>query len=130
MGQSYETAGRSERADLSAKQPHELLIQLGGALTVLLAVATTAIQWWQGAIVGNELSVVTVLMINAVLGGALFVASAITRKNLMNGAIVAGVVSVILLIYGGTPGQIGGAVGILGAVLGAASPYLPWSRKK
>src|SRR2546426_12671856 len=46
----------------------------------------------------------------------------------MNGAIVAGVISIILIYFGGRPGQIGGIVGILGAILAAAKPYLPWSR--
>jgi hypothetical protein len=48
----------------------------------------------------------------------------------MNGAIVAGVISIVLIYFGGRPGQIGGICGILGAVLAAAKPYLPWSRKE
>src|SRR5436309_14290908 len=51
-----------------------------------------------------------------------------TRKNLMNGAIVAVVISIILIYYGGQPGTIGGVVGILGAIVAAAKPYLPWSQ--
>src|SRR5256886_15281907 len=47
----------------------------------------------------------------------------------MNGAIVAGVISIILIYYGGQSGQIGGVVGIFGAILAAAKPYLPWSRR-
>ena len=130
MGQSYETAGKSVLADLSAKQPHELLIALGGALAVLLTIVLTAIQWSQG-IQQNQLSSwTTFFVLNVVLGGALWVSAAITRKSLMNGAIVAGVVSVILLIYGGQPGTIGGVVGLLGAILAAANPYLPWSQRK
>ena len=132
MGQSYETAGRSQAVDLSAKQPHELLIQLGGALAVLLSVVLTAIQWSQtNGNLGNQLSsVMTGLLLNVVLGGTLWVASAVMRKNLMNGAIVAGVVSAIMIVFGGQPGTIGGLVGMLGAVLAAASPYLPWSHRK
>src|SRR5207245_9705385 len=66
--------------------------------------------------------------LNVVLGAALWASSAITRKNLMNGAIVAGVISIVLIYFGGRAGQIGGIVGILGAILAAAKPYLPWSR--
>src|SRR5207249_1813558 len=72
-------------------------------------------------------AVATTIVINVVLGGALLASAAITRKNLMNGAIVAGVISMILIYFGGQPGTIGGVVGILGAILAAAKPYLPWS---
>src|SRR5437016_13702576 len=65
-------------------------------------------------------TVTTAVIINVVLGGALWASSAITRKNLMNGAIVAGVISIILIYYGGQPGTIGGVVGILGAIVAAA----------
>ena len=46
----------------------------------------------------------------------------------MNGAIVAGGVSVVLIVFGGQVGVIGGVIGLIGAVLAAATPYLPWSR--
>ena len=38
MTQSYET-GRQAMTDIGAKQPHELLLMLGGVLAVLLTVA-------------------------------------------------------------------------------------------
>ena len=116
-------------ANITAKQPHELLLQLGGALAVLLSVVSIAILWSQG-ISAAQLPW-TLFVINVVLGAALWVSSAIVRKNLMNGAIVAGVVSVILLVYGQLqPGStIGGVIGLLGAILAAANPYLPWSHK-
>ncbi len=130
MTQSYETGGKIAVANLAAKQPYELLLLLGAALAVLLSAVVFAIEWSQG-IPENRLSVATTaVVLNVVLGAALWVSAAITRKNLMNGAIVAGVVSLVLLLYGGTVGTIGGLVGLLGAVLAAATPYLPWSSKQ
>ncbi len=128
MTQSYGT-GRETMAELGSKQPHELLLMLGGVLAVLLTVAIYGIQWATNGIQPSQYgTVATTAIINVVLGGALWVSAAIVRKNLMNGALVAGVISIILIYYGGTPGTIGGVVGILGAILAAAKPYLPWSR--
>lgn len=119
-------------AELGSKQPHELLLMLGGLLAILLTLAKYGIQWATppGITSSQYATVATALIINVVLGGALWVSSAITRKNLMNGAIVAAVISIILIYYGGQQGQIGGVVGIFGAILAAAKPYLPWSRKE
>jgi len=129
MSHSYES-GRQAMAELGSKQPHELLLMLGGLLAVLLTLATYGIQWVTppGIAQSQYATVATALILNVVLGGALWASSAITRKNLMNGAIVAGVISIVLIYFGGRPGQIGGIVGILGAILAAAKPYLPWSR--
>ncbi len=128
MSHSYET-GREAIAELGSKQPHELLLMLGGVLAVLLTLATYGIQWVTTGIPQSQYATVaTTLVVNVVLGGALWAASAITRKNLINGAIVAGVISIILIYFGGRPGTIGGVVGMLGAILAAAKPYLPWSR--
>ena len=130
MSHSYET-GRQAMAELGSKQPHELLLMLGGLLAVLLTLATYGIQWaTTGIPQSTYATVATAVVINVVLGGALWASSAITRKNLMNGAIVAGVISIILIAFGGKPGTIGGVIGILGAILAAAKPYLPWSRKE
>jgi hypothetical protein len=127
MSHSYDT-GRA-MANLGSKEPHELLLMLGGLLAVLLTLATYGVQWATTGIPQNQYATVaTALIINVVLGGALWAAAAITRKNLMNGAIVAGVISIILIYYGGRYGQISGVVGIFGAILAAAKPYLPWSR--
>ncbi len=129
MTQGYETAGRTAMADLADKQPHELLLMLGGALAILLSVLLYAIDWAQGGIAANMLaSTTTVLVIDVVLGAALWVSPKIGHKNLMNSAIVAGVVSIVLLAFGGLPGTIGGVIGLLGAILAAANPYLPWSK--
>jgi hypothetical protein len=129
MSHSYET-GRQTMAELGSKQPHELLLMLGGVLAVLLTLARYGIQYVTTGIPQSQYTAVTTaLIINLVLGGALWASSAITRKNLMNGAIVAGVVSIILLYYGGQPGTLGGLIGILGAILAAAKPYMPWSRR-
>ena len=131
MGNSYDTGRRREKVDLEGKTPHELLLKLGGALAMLLSCVITAIRWSQGPITGSELTkAMTFLVLNIVLGGSLWIASVVMRRNVMNGAIVAAVVSVILIWFGGDPGLIGGIVGILGAIVGAASPYLPWSRNK
>ena len=128
MSHSYDT-GRQAMAELGSKQPHELLLMLGGVLAVLLTVARYGIQYVTTGIPQNQYTAVTTaLIINVVLGGALWASSAITRKNLMNGAIVAGVISIILIYYGGQPGTIGGLIGILGAILAAAKPYMPWSQ--
>ena len=123
MTQSYETG--KAMVELGAKQPHELLLMLGGVLAILLSVAIYGIQAANQGIQPSQYSTV----INVVLGGALWASAAITRKNLMNGAIVAGVISIILIYFGGQPGTIGGVVGILGAILAAAKPYMPWSRR-
>jgi NAD/NADP transhydrogenase alpha subunit len=128
MTQAYETGGRVSMSDLSARQPHELLLLLGAAIAILLSLVLFAIQWYQG-ITTNQLSgATTAVILNVVLGAALWVSAAITRKNLMNGAIVAGVVGLILIAFGGQVGVIAGIIGLLGAILAAATPYLPWSR--
>src|SRR5437667_11163535 len=99
-------------------------------LALLLTLATYGIQWLTTGIPPSQYATVTTaVIINVVLGGALWASAAITRKNLMNGAIVAGVISIILIYFGGQPGTIGGVVGILGAILAAAKPYMPWSRR-
>jgi hypothetical protein len=136
MSHSYESG--KTMANLGTKQPHELLLMLGGVLAILLTLATYGITWATppGIPQNQYAAAATAMIINVVLGGALWVSSAITRKNLMNGAIVAGVVSVILIVFGGQAGTIGGsqagtiggAVGIVGAILAAAKPYLPWSK--
>src|SRR5881398_4045616 len=129
MTQSYDT-GKQAMAELGAKQPHELLLMLGGILAILLSVAIYGVQWVNQGIPQNQSgNVASTIIINVVLGGALWASAAMTRKNLMNGAIVAVVISIILIYYGGQPGTIGGVVGILGAIVAAAKPYLPWSRR-
>jgi hypothetical protein len=42
---------------------------------------------------------------------------------------VAGLIGILLIYFGAQPGLIGGSVGILGAILAAAKPYLPWSKR-
>src|SRR5438132_10453582 len=86
MTQSYETG--KAMVELGAKQPHELLLMLGGVLAILLSVAIYGIQAANQGIQPSQYStVVTTVVINVVLGGALWASAAITRKNLMNGAI-------------------------------------------
>src|SRR3989442_6457001 len=98
MNDSYETSGRDTMARIATKQPHELLLMLGGALTILLTLVLTGLQWYPKLPTGTALQTQAVsLVINIVLGAALYVSAAIVRKNLLNGAIVAGVGRAILL---------------------------------
>src|SRR5947208_8507156 len=126
-----DVSGGKVRGRTRREAAHELLLMLGGVLAILLSAAIYGIPWaTPPGIPANQVTnVVTILVVNVVLGGSLWVAAAMTRKNLMNGAIVAALVGVLLAYYGGTAGQIGGVVGILGAILAAAKPYLPWSRR-
>src|SRR5207249_10491669 len=94
MTQTYQ-AGRSV-AELGAKQPHEVLLMLGGILAILLSVAIYGFQLMiQGIPQTPLVPFATPFRSNLVLGGALWASSAMTRKNLMNGAIVAVVISII-----------------------------------
>src|SRR3989449_2006111 len=101
MTQSYDT-GKQAMVELGAKQPHELLLMLGGVLAVLLSVAIYGIQTTrQDTPWSRDCSSAVSTADIVVLGGALWASAAITRKNLMNGAIVAGVISIILIYFGG-----------------------------
>src|SRR5439155_20314876 len=69
---------------------------------VLLTLATYGIQWATTGIPPNQYATVTTaVVLSVVLGGALLASAAITRKNLMSGAIVAGVISMVLIYFGG-----------------------------
>src|SRR5437773_1102561 len=82
MTQSYDT-GKQAMAELGAKQPHELLLMLGGVLAILLSVAIYGIQAANQGIPPSQYgTVATTIVINVVLGGALLASAAITRKNL------------------------------------------------
>src|SRR5438445_12646449 len=114
-------------AELGSKQPHELLLMLGGLLAVLLTLAMYGIQWvtTPGIAQSQYATVATAVILNVVLGAALWASSAITRKNLMNGAIVAGVISIVLIYFGGQPGTIRSEERRVGTMLSAAKPQLP-----
>ncbi len=120
MGEAYESR-RITKDNITEKKPHELLVQLGGALAILLSLVIFAFEWKTPLAMGPT----TTLVITLVLGGALIVSGAILRKSLMNGAIVAIVVSVILIFFGEKGALVGGIVGIAGAIVALASPYLP-----
>src|SRR5437667_6607086 len=108
MSQSYET-GRGAMAELGAKQPHELLLMLGGVLALLLTLATYGIQWLTTGIPQSQYATVTTAVIlNVVLGGALLASCAVTRKILMNGAIVVVIISMILNCFDGRTGMVRG----------------------
>src|SRR5947208_15188563 len=99
MSHSYETG--KAMAELGAKQPHELLLMLGGVLAVLLTLATYGIQWATTGIPQNQYATVTTaVVLNVVLGGALLASAAITRKNLMKVASAAGRQSIMLMVLG------------------------------
>lgn len=128
MTQSFETGGKTVASNWAARQPHELLFLLGATVSVLLSLVLFGIRWSQGIAASAMADAATLVVLDVVLGAALWFSSEITRKNLVNGAIVAGVVSVVLIVFGGQVGVIGGVIGLIGAVLAAATPYLPWSR--
>ncbi|HKZ23202.1 MAG TPA: hypothetical protein VJ224_02235 [Thermoplasmata archaeon] len=129
MSQNYQATGRVAVANLAGKHAYELLLLLGSALALLLSVVLYLIQWSQG-IAANQLSAVTtVFVVDVVLGSALWLSAMIVRKNLANGALMAGVVSLILIAFGGQTGVIAGIIGFLGAALAAASQYVPASRR-
>src|SRR3989449_4965050 len=69
----------------------------------------------------------TAVVLNVVLGGALLASAAITRKNLMNGAIVAGVVRIILIYFRGRPGPNPGTVSIPVPNLSGTKTHFPLS---
>src|SRR5947208_15574603 len=104
-------------AEIGAKQPHELLLMLGGLLALLLTLATYGIQWATTGIPQNQYATVTTaVVLNVVLGGALLASAAIRWEERRDGANVAGVIRIILYYFGGRPGQIGGSRGILGRI--------------
>src|SRR3989475_10736286 len=108
-------------AELGAKQPHELLLMLGGLLAILLSVAIYGIQAANQGIQPSQYSAVaTTLVLNVVLGGALWASAAITRKNLMNGAIVAGGASNRVVFFVGHGGTICGGGGDVAAMCASA----------
>ncbi len=129
MSQSYETRGKTLISSWATRQPHELLFVLGSVVSVLLSLVVFGIRWFQGIPAGEMTSAVTLVVLDVLLGAALWVSAEITRKNLVNGAIVAAVVSIILIAFGGQIGVIGGIIGLIGAVLAAATPYLPWPKR-
>ena len=128
MSEGYETH-RLSKEEFSKKQPHELLVQLGGAMAILLALVTYLTQTPLKFPV--PITPTTSLLVNMVLGAAMvFTGGTIMQKNVINGAIVTAIVSVILIAFGDKSGTIGGIIGILGAIVGMASPYLPRPHEK
>ncbi len=129
MSQSMATSGKAAMSRLAERQPHELLLLLGAAVSVLLSLVLFGIRWAQGIAASQMANAVTLVVLDVVLGAALWFSASYTRKNLMNGAIVAAVVGIILIAFGGEFGLIGGIIGLVGAILAAATPYLPWSKR-
>src|SRR5437879_13560017 len=69
MSHSYES-GRQAMAELGSKQPHELLLMLGGLLAVLLTLATYGIQSANPPVIraSQDRSVPTDVIPNVVVG--------------------------------------------------------------
>src|SRR5947208_14480139 len=81
MSHSYDT-GRQAMAELGSKQPHELLLMLGGVLAVLLTVARYGIECvTTGSPQNQYTAVATALNINDILGRALAAVFEITRNT-------------------------------------------------
>src|SRR5438445_11398253 len=98
MNDSYETSGRDTMARIATKQPHELLLMLGGALTILLTLVLTGLLWYPKLPTGTALQTHAVsLVINMVLREAQYVLVALVRKTVLKGAIVAGPMTVIII---------------------------------
>ena len=129
MTQSFETRAKTATSGWASRQPHELLLVLGATVSVLLSLVLFGIRWFQGIAASQLSTAATALVLDLVLGAALWFSAEITRKNLVNGAIVAGVVGIILIAFGGQVGVIAGVIGLIGAILAAATPYLPWSKR-
>src|SRR5438445_13668612 len=67
MSHSYES-GRQAMAELGSKQPHELLLMLGGLLAVLLSLATYGIQAaTTGILARHQCATVTTAVIHVVV---------------------------------------------------------------
>ena len=109
---------------LATKPPYELLIMLGGALAILLSAVAFAIRWIEVIPSGTMNAVMRTFVLTLVLGGVLVVAGAIARRNVWNGAIIAVVVSIVMIVYSGQEGTIGGIVGLIGSGIAVASPYV------
>src|SRR5947208_15698194 len=86
MPQGYETG--KAMSELGAKQPHELLLMLGGLLAILLSVAIYGIQAANQGIQPSQYSAVESGRASSrEIVGNLLAAVAITRTNMMNEAI-------------------------------------------
>ncbi len=128
MSQSYGTSAKNAMSRLGQREPHELLLLLGAAVSVILSLVLFGIRWFQGIPASQVANAATLVVLDVVLGAALWFSAGYARKNVMNGAIVAGVVGIILIAFGGEFGLIGGIIGLIGAILAALTPYLPWSK--
>src|SRR2546427_8794199 len=91
MNDSYETSGRETMARIATKQPHELLLMLGGALTILLTLVLTGLQGYPKLPTGTALQTEAVnLVIKLGLGAAVYGSGASVRNDPLDRAIVAG----------------------------------------
>ncbi len=119
------TATYGQSTELAQMKPHELLLLLGGLLSIALGAIVFGLAWSQGIPSTQMTNRVTVLAVDVALGIALWAAWPVAHKNSMNGGIVALIAAIVLLAFGGQAGLVGGIVGLLAGVLAIALPYLP-----
>src|SRR2546422_9961078 len=116
MNDSYETSGRDTMARIATKQPHELLLMLGGALTILLTLVLTGLLWYPKLPTGTALQTQAVsLVINIVLGAALYVSARLCGRNCWIAPLVGGGGGVI-----SSPFPPGSKAGRIAAAFGAS----------
>lgn len=114
-------------SDIERMKPHELLLFLGGLLSVLLGIIFFGLGWLQGLSQSSLWSTgrVLILVVDVVVGIFLTLTFVVAKKSAMNAGIMSVVMSIVLIGFGSTPGLIGGVIGLLGGCLAIAMPYLP-----
>jgi hypothetical protein len=122
MGQSGEGSVREAIERTVRKPPHEVLFQLGGALAILLGIVVFVVQLTQGASGNLFAGVLVAFLVDLILGAVLVATGVVVRKNVANGAILGGAISLVLAVFGGNAGLVGGVLGIIGAVVAFLGP--------
>jgi hypothetical protein len=123
MPEGYAVRG----SDIEHMKPHEMLLLLGGFLSIILGLVFFGLGWVQGLSQTQLLSTsrVLILVVDVIVGIFLCFTFLVSKRSMMNAGIMAVVMAIVLMAFGGTPGLIGGVVGLLGGCLAIAMPYLP-----